>query len=204
MSSKLVFDFVSFGLLAFTPTIGFANDFFVNASAEFTGGAKVELKCSRAAGANEKSMKELFQPSMGNKENSYSLECVDDKRNFFGLFFKFNSDASPTTVEFKPFSSQAKLPLEKQFNVFTARVKTQDKELYIHSFPQLPQHYIGQPQLKVTSFTEEKDGASVFHVVSGEGSAEFNDTQMDGKSKNAAGKLSWKFKIRAKYIRAPR
>ena len=183
---------------------GYAADFFVKATAEFKDGSKLELNCERAATGSNKDMKEMFQPSLGNKENSYSLNCLDANKNFFDLFFKYTNSQSADKVEFKPFVSQNKLPLEKQFNVFTVRAKGTDKEMYIHSFPHLPQHYTGQPSLKITSFAEKTDGGSTFHEVGGEGSAEFNETQMDGKSKNMPGKLTWSFKIKAKYIKSPR
>jgi hypothetical protein len=183
---------------------GFAEDFFVKATANFKDGTKLEFNCTRADGATNNSMKEMFQPVLGNKENSYTAECTNSDRTFFSVFFKFNAGEKPDGMALKPFTNVGKIPLEKQFNMFTVRAKGSDKEMYLHSFLQLPQHYEGTPSMKINSFAEVQDKGTTYHVVAASGSADFNGTQMDSKSKNAAGKITWDVKMRAKYIKSPR
>ncbi len=178
-----------------------AHDSFISAKAEFADGTIKELNCT-SSDIKQNKFREIFQPIMGNQENSYTVECRGQAQEYMSFFFKFDATKKGSSPELTPFVSKTKLTLEKQHNIFTLKFKTPPKQFEIHSFPHLAQHYTSNSKMKINSFSEETEAGLVFHIVSGEGHAEFVDGSMQSNVKNSAGKLDWKFKIKTKYIKS--
>lgn len=193
-------------LMWFLSTSAFsADEFYLRGKAAFTGGPKIDFDCHRAAKAKiPAGMKELYQPTMGNGEYSYSLECINSSKDFLGISIKIDAVADPRGTSVKAFSG--KKPLEQQRNVFTIRSFSNDRknEMTIHSFPQLPQHVEGAPTLTITEFKTETEGADTFHVIAGKVDVTFKAQKIDKKTDGKAGTISASFRIRPKFVKAPK
>jgi hypothetical protein len=183
-----------------------ADDSFIEATATFKGGVVKSFKCQPAGPSDNK-----YQPTAATpaamKEYSFNLMCLDaPTKSFFGISFKIDRSGPATAVipsKLSPFPDGSKAPrgkaavLERLSNVFTVKASlggTPRKELNIHSFPQLPQHYT-EAQATITAFRHEKDAADgkFYNYVSGEGSAKFVEKTIDSRSNGEEGSLVWKF-----------
>jgi len=183
-----------------------AEESFIEATATFKGGVTKNYKCS-PAGPNDNKYQPTAATAAMLKEFSFNLNCIEAaSKSYFGMSFKVNR-AGPgkaaVPADLIPFPDGSAAPRgkaavwERLSNAFSVRAVldgTPRKEMSLHSFPQLPQHYT-EAKAKITDFRQERDAADgkFYNYVSGEGSAKFVEKFIDSKLTGEEGTLTWKF-----------
>ena len=178
----------------------------IEATATFKGGVEKKFRCAPAGPTDNK-----YQPSAASskllKELSFNLSCVDPStKSFFGMSFKVDRTGPGKVTlpaNLAPFPDGTTAPGGKKMvwevakNTFSVRALARDarsREMSLHSFPQLPQHYT-EAKATLTDYRFERDAANGkwYHFVSGEGSAKFVEKFIDAKLTGEEGTLVWKF-----------
>ena len=187
-------------------SLGHAEDSFIEATATYKGGLVKNFKCAPAGPSDNK-----YQPTAAQakfmKEFSFNLSCIEaGTKNYFGMSFKVNREGPGKAVipsALTPFPDGSTAPRgkaavwERLSNVFSVRALVDGsprREMSLHSFPQLPQHFT-EAKATITAFRQERDAADgkFYNYVSGEGSAKFVEKRIDSKLTGEEGTLVWKF-----------